>query len=55
MVFNYRFYYSFYRRKTIIVRLKNPYQKFVDNEIEVYPTIYQVNFDASVIEKRYAE
>ena len=56
----YKEYYNIYRvyftkKKTIIVRLKNPYQKFVDNEIEVYPTIYQVNFDASVIEKRYAE
>ena len=56
----YKEYYNIYRvyftkKKTIIVRIKNPYQRFVDNEIEVYPTIYQVNFDASVIEKRYAE
>ncbi len=56
----YKEYYNIYRvyftkKKTIVVRIKNPYQRFVDNEIEVYPTIYQVNFDASVIEKRYAE
>lgn len=56
----YKEYYNIYRvyftkKKTIIVRIKNPYQRFVDNEIEVYPTIYQVNFDASVIEKRYAK
>lgn len=56
----YKEYYNIYRvyftkKKTIVVRLQNPYQKFVDNQIEVYPTIYQVNFDSSVIEKRYAE
>ena len=56
----YKEYYNIYRvyftkKKTIVVRIKNPYQRFIDNEIEVYPTIYQVNFDASVIEKRYAE
>lgn len=56
----YRDYYNIYRvyftkKKTIVVRIKNPYQKFVDNQIEVYPTIYQMNFDASVIEKRYAD
>lgn len=56
----YKDYYNIYRvyftkKKTIIVRLQNPYQKFVDKQIEVYPTIYQVNFDATVIEKRYVE
>ena len=53
-------YYNIYRvyftkTKTFIVRIKNPYQKAVNGEIEVYPTIYQMNFDATVIEKRYAE
>ncbi len=53
-------YYNIYRvyftkTKTFIVRINNPYQKSKDGEIEVYPTIYQMNFDASVIEKRYAE
>ena len=53
-------YYNIYRvyftkTKTFIVRIQNPYKKSVDGEIEVYPTIYQMNFDASVIEKRYVE
>ena len=51
-------YYNIYRvyftkNKTIIVRIQNPYKKYQDDEIEVYPTIYQMNFDAKVIEKRY--
>lgn len=51
-------YYNIYRvyftkKKTIIVRIQNPYKKFVDNEIEVYPTTYQMNFGAIVTEKRY--
>ena len=53
-------YYNIYRvyftkSKTIVVRIKNPFQKSKDGEIEVYPTIYQMNFNSSVIEKRYAE
>ena len=51
-------YYNIYRvyftkNKTIIVRMQNPFKKYQDNEIEVYPTIYQMNFGAEVIEKRY--
>ncbi len=51
-------YYNIYRvyftkNNTFVVRIKNPYKKAKDGEIEVYPTIYQMNFDASVIEKRY--
>lgn len=51
-------YYNIYRvyftkNNTFVVRIKNPYKKAMDGEIEVYPTIYQMNFDASVIEKRY--
>ncbi len=51
-------YYNIYRvyftkAKTIIVRIQNPYKKFQDKGLEVYPTIYQMNFGASVIEKRY--
>ena len=53
-------YYNIYRvyftkTKTFIVRIQNPFKKAEDGEIEVYPTIYQMNFDASVIEKRYAQ
>ena len=53
-------YYNIYRvyftkTKTFIVRIQNPFKKAENGEIEVYPTIYQMNFDASVIEKRYVE
>lgn len=56
----YKEYYNIYRvyftkKKTFVVRIQDPYQKFKNNQIEVYPTIYQMNFDASVIEKRYAK
>ena len=51
-------YYNIYRvyftkNSTIIVRIKNPYKKAQDGDIEVYPTIYQMNFDANVIEIKY--
>lgn len=51
-------YYNIYRvyftkKKTIIIRLQNPYKKFEDGLIEVFPTIYQMNFGCNVIEKRY--
>ena len=53
-------YYNIYRvyftkTKTFVVRINNPYQKFLEKKIEVYATTYQMNFDASVIEHRYAE
>lgn len=53
-------YYNIYRvyftkTKTIIVRIQNPYKKYSEGSIEVYPTIYQMNFGANVIEKRYVE
>lgn len=57
----YKEYYNIYRvyftksGKTFIVRIHNPFQKAEDGQIEVYPTIYQMNFDASVIELRYAK
>jgi hypothetical protein len=51
-------YYNIYRvyftkNKTIIIRIKNPYKKFMEKEMEVFPTIYQMNFGVNVIEKRY--
>lgn len=51
-------YYNIYRvyftkNNTIIVRIKNPYKKAQDGDIEVYPTIYQMNFGADVIEIKY--
>lgn len=53
-------YYNIYRvyftkTKTFVVRIQNPFKKAENGQIEVYPTIYQMNFDASVIEIRYAQ
>lgn len=53
-------YYNIYRvyftkTKTFVVRINNPFKKSIDGDIEVYPTIYQMNFDSKVIEHRYAE
>lgn len=53
-------YYNIYRvyftkTKTFVVRIQNPFKKAENGELEVYPTIYQMNFDASVIERRYAK
>ena len=47
----YRVYFTKY--KTIVIRIQNPYQLAEADKIEVYPTIYQMNFGQSVIEKRY--
>lgn len=49
----YRVYFT--KTRTFVVRIQNPYKKAEDGDIEVYPTIYQMNFNASVIEKRYAK
>ncbi len=54
----YQEYYNIYRvyftkNNTIIVRIKNPYKLAEQGDIEVYPTIYQMNFDANVIEIKY--
>jgi len=53
-------YYNIYRvyftkSKTIIVRIQNPYQLAEKGDIEVFPTIYQMNFDNSVIKKQYEQ
>ncbi len=53
-------YYNIYRvyftkNKTFVVRIQNPFKKAEDGLIEVYPTIYQMNFGSDVIQKRYAE
>lgn len=53
-------YYNIYRvyftkTKTYVVRIQNPFKKAKEGQIEVFPTIYQMNFDSSVIEKRYAK
>ena len=51
-------YYNIYRvyftkTKTIVVRIHNPFGKTQEGLIEVYPTIYQMNFASDVIERRY--
>lgn len=53
-------YYNIYRvyftkNKTIIIRIQNPFKKAEEGLIEVYPTIYQMNFDSNVIEFRYGK
>lgn len=55
----YRDYYNIYRvyftkSKTLIVRIKNPYDLATKDMIEVYPTTYQMNFNDKVLEHRYA-
>ena len=54
----YKEYYNIYRvyftkKKTIIVRIQNPFNLAEENKIDVFPTIYQMNFDSSVIKKQY--
>lgn len=53
-------YYNIYRvyftkTKTFVIRINNPFKKSIDGDIEVYPTIYQMNFNSKVIEHRYAK
>ena len=55
----YKEYYNIYRvyftkQKTLIVRIKNPFELAAKDLIEVYPTTYQMNFNDKVIEPRYA-
>ncbi len=50
----YKEYYNIYRvyftrEKIIIVIINNPYQKLQDNIIDVYPTIYQMDFNSKAI------
>lgn len=49
----YRVYFT--RTKTIVVRIQNPFELAKSEKIEVFPTIYQMNFGADVITKRYEE
>ncbi len=48
----YRVYFT--KSKTIVVRIQNPFKKSQEGQIEVYPTIYQMNFGTDVIEHRYS-
>lgn len=47
----YRVYFT--KTRTFVVRIQDPFKKHQDGSVEVYPTIYQMNFDSSVVEKRY--
>lgn len=54
----YQEYYNIYRvyftkENVIIIRINNPYKLAKQRDIEVYPTTYQMNFDAKVIEIKY--
>lgn len=51
-------FYNIYRvyitkKKKIVVRINNPFKLAEEGYIDVYPTIYQMSFNSSVIEKRY--
>ena len=51
-------YYNIYRvyftkTKTIVVKINNPYQKALNKEIDVFPTIYQMDFTAQTIKKQF--
>lgn len=48
----YRVYFT--KTKTIVVRIQNPFKKSQEGLIEVYPTIYQMNFGSDVIQQRYS-
>ena len=53
-------YYNIYRvyftkKKTIVIKINNPFKKATENKIEVFPTIYQMDFTAKVIKKQYEE
>ena len=50
----YRVYFT--KHKTIIVRIKNPFKKWKEEKtIDVFPTIYQMDFGSDTIEKIYAK
>lgn len=54
----YKEYYNIYRvyftkTKIIIVRIQNPFKLAEENKVDVFPTIYQMNFSSSVIKKQY--
>lgn len=56
----YGVYYNIYRvyftkKKTIVIKINNPFKKAEENKIEVFPTIYQMDFTAKVIKKQYEE
>ncbi|MBO5962423.1 MAG: DUF3883 domain-containing protein, partial [Alistipes sp.] len=49
-------YYNIYRvyftkQETIVVRINNPFSKASAGLLEVYPTMYQMNFGSEVIDK----
>lgn len=54
----YRDYYNIYRvyftkKETCIIRIKNPFDKSERHMVEVFPTIFQMNFNKNAIDKKY--
>ena len=49
----YRVYFT--RNKTIVMRIQNPFALASQGKIDVFPTIYQMQFQADVLTKRYEE
>ncbi len=54
----YREFYNIYRvyftrDENIVIRIQNPYQKNEDGVIEVFPTIYQMDFGSSAITEQF--
>lgn len=48
----YRVYFT--QTKTIVIRVNDPFRLATEGKIDVFPTIYQMDFDSKVIEHRYS-
>ena len=49
----YRVYFT--KTKVIVMKINNPFQKNINNEIDVYATNYKMDFTAKVLTKQYEE
>lgn len=47
----YRVYFT--KTEVLVVRIQNPFALSQEGRIDVFPTIYQLNFDSEVIQHRY--
>lgn len=47
----YRVYFT--RDDVIVIRIQNPYRQSKDGKIDVFPTLYQMDFDRNAITKQY--
>lgn len=53
-------YYNIYRvyftkKKTIVIKINNPFKKAQEGIVDVFPTIYQMDFTKQAIQKQYEE